>query len=156
MGGACIRSRKLNNLQALQGIGVTVIGGPSQRKDTSLDGPLSTAETSQQTVSCPWFWARPATYLVSVEAFMEAKGTLFILSVPLGFISANGSWAAESSHTRYIHWESHSPKSKWKSSNAFNFRRHSERYQLQKNGNYFVITHIPWWWTFFLAKCHSY
>ena len=158
MGGACTRSRKLNNLQALHSRGVTALGGPSQRKDTLLDGPLCVVEMSQRTVSCPWFWARPATYLVSVEAFMEAKGTLFILSVPLCFISANGNWAAESSHTRSIHWEIHSPKSKWRSNDAFNLRRHSERFKLQKKMEITLLLHMcpDDGLFFFLARCHTY
>lgn len=151
MEGSPNRSRRLHDLLALPARGVIALGRSSQRNDMFLDGPLSAAETWQQTVSCLWFQANHATYLLSMEAFVEAKRTLFILSVLLCFINANGSWAAKPSCSCYLHWEIHCPKSKWESNNASSFRRHSSRCKFQTTENYFVPT-VPWWWTSFFLQ----
>lgn len=54
----------------------------------------------------------------------------------------------------YLRWEIHSPGSKWKSNNSFNFRRNSQGCKLEIIGNYFGLT-VPRWWTSFVARCHS-
>lgn len=73
---------------------------------------------------------------------MEAKGTLFILSILWCSINANGGGAAKSSHI-IIHWEIHSPRSKWKSNNSFSFRRHYEGANANNWKSLYFVLYVP-------------
>lgn len=87
---------------------------PSPWRLNMIEGTMSRRAKSEKwwasgwpsgclTTSCSrlWFQVEHAAWLLSEEAFMKAKGPLFILSIMLCSINANGVWEAKSSHIAF-------------------------------------------------------